>query len=292
VKQVALLVALSALLCVGADALLLGPLAAGAQARDAALVLYPVAVLLAVTAGLLGDLAALRQRRLARSVALALLTQVGLLSAAVTLPMTLTFIGAVTGPQPPGKPPLLVPDTAFIAWAFAPPVVLPLAALAALLLARSTHDATDGASGKTGAVAPTLPAQATRRSPPRLALVSLVAALYAPVAVPLALLLSQLALAAAGPPVCQPGIERCLPVESPLTLLLRDVSGGLFVLILPAVGVAIVSAHMALSRPRQDAAPTRWQSLAWWGLFLGYGTLPVLIAVVVVAGLTGGFGGE
>jgi hypothetical protein len=224
--------------------------------------------------------------------ALALLTEVVLLSAVVTLPITLTFLDAVTSPQILSKLPPAVPATAFIPWVFAPSVVLSLAAVGALLSARSRHGAMDGASGGKRAAAPALPASATRQSPPWLALVSMIAGLYALVAVPLAIVLSQLALAAAGPPVCQPDIERCLPVASPLTLLLMDVSGGLLLLILPAVGVAIVSAHVALARPRQDTSLTRWQIRARWGLILGYGTLPVLVAVYVLAILTGGIGGE
>jgi hypothetical protein len=120
---------------------------------------------------------------------------------------------------------------------------------------------------------------------------SLLAALYTPVAVPLAVLLSQLALAAS-PRVCDPAIEHCPPVESPLTPLLTALSIGLYLLILPAVGVAVVSAHVALSRLRQHKALTRWRTVAWSGLMLGYATLPVLMALVAWAVLTGAIGGE
>jgi hypothetical protein len=124
----------------------------------------------------------------------------------------------------------------------------------------------------------------TQARPPRdrLALLSLVAALYAPVAVPLAFVLDQLAWAASGPPVCQPGTGPCRPpVESPVTGLLMVLSVGLLVLIIPAVGTAIVCGHVAVSRLHQHAAPTRWRSVAWWGLILGYGTFPVLLALLV-----------
>jgi hypothetical protein len=63
-KQAALLVALGALLCVGVEALLLGPLAAEGLvygAYGAALTVYLVAMVLAVTAAILSDVAALRQ---------------------------------------------------------------------------------------------------------------------------------------------------------------------------------------------------------------------------------------
>src|SRR5262249_57278626 len=121
-------------------------------------------VLLAVTSTTLGDLAALRQQRLAPSVALALLTQAGLLSAAMSLPMTLVLLDAVTRPQTGGKLLPARPDTTFILWAFAPPVVLSLAALSAHLPARSRHGAMPWASGRRVVAHPILPASAARPS--------------------------------------------------------------------------------------------------------------------------------
>jgi hypothetical protein len=73
------------------------------------------------------------------------------------------------------------------------------------------------------------PTTEARQPQHRLALVSLVAALYTPVAVPLALLLYQLALAASGPPVCQPGSDHCLSGETLLADLLGIVVYGLVV---------------------------------------------------------------
>jgi hypothetical protein len=124
----------------------------------------------------------------------------------------------------------------------------------------------------------------------RLALVSLVAALYAPVAVPLALGLDQLALALDWPQGCPPGADHCPPAT--VTSQLLDLSYGLLILIIPAVGVAIVSGHVALSRLRYASAPKDRRIVALLGLILGYSTFPVLIALYVLAVLTGAIGIE
>jgi hypothetical protein len=242
------------------------------------LIAYLVALALAVTAGILSDVAALRQQRLILSIALALLTLLALIGVALTLPLMVTS-AVVEFPAPD------------IVFAFAPLISLLLAALGSLLLTRSRPGAQEGRSGGTDSAAPTPAALAAGEPPHRLALLSLLAALYTPVAVLLAVLLSQLALAAS-PRVCDPAIEHCPPVESPLTPLLTALSAGLLVLILPAVGVAVVSSHVALSRFRHHAAPTRWRTVAWWGLMLGYATFPVLMAFVAWAVLTGTVGGE
>ncbi len=119
----------------------------------------------------------------------------------------------------------------------------------------------------------TTPIIEARQPKNRLALVSLVAALYAPVAVPLAFLLDQLALAS-GPRVCKQGASGCPPATGTSQLL--DLSYGLLILIIPAVGVTLVSGHIALSRMRYQSAPQyRWNA-ALWGLILGYTTLLVV----------------
>jgi hypothetical protein len=274
-KLAVLLVALSALLCVGVGALLLGPLASGELARGAALGVYVVALLLAVTASILSDLTALRQQRLARFVALALLTLLGLVSASVTAPIIVALIDAVTRSPVPDLAPPPVPGTAFIAWAFAPSVVLPLTALGALPPARPRYSARAGGSSGVDAAAPTPLTPVVRQPMLWPALVSVVVALYTPVAVLLALLIYQLRHAV-------------VPLESPVIRLLGVLIFGLLVLIIPAVGVAIVSGHVALSRLRHQPAPKFWRTVAWWGLVLGYGTFPVLLALYVWAMLTSG----
>jgi hypothetical protein len=111
----------------------------------------------------------------------------------------------------------------------------------------------------------------------RLALVSLVAALYAPVAVPLAFWLDQLA-PASGPRGCNPGPSGC-PKPPPVTPLLFDLSFWLLVLIIPAVGVTLVSGVMALSRMRYQSAPQYRWNVALWSLILGYMTVPVVVTL-------------
>jgi hypothetical protein len=181
-------------------------------------------------------------------------------------------------------------------------ILLPQVTLGMLLLARSRLGTPQGdrTSSATDAAAPSIPAPsstsaAAHQPPPRLALISVVAGLYTPVAAPLAVVLTELARAASGPPVCQPGIEHCLPGvpgKSVLVNLLGVLVGGLVLIVIPAVGVAIVSGHVALSRLRRLAAPTRWRTLAWWGLLLGYSTFPVVFGlyglVVVTSGIFSG----
>lgn len=124
----------------------------------------------------------------------------------------------------------------------------------------------------------------------RLALVSLVAALYAPVAVPLAFGLDQLALALDWPQGCPPGADHCPPAT--VTSQLLDLSYGLLILIIPAVGVAIVSGIIALSRMRYQSAPKYRRNIALWGLILGYSTLPVVVALWLWAAYSGALGGD
>src|SRR5260370_13723294 len=114
----------------------------------------------------------------------------------------------------------------------------------------------------------------------RLALVSLVAALYAPVAVPLSSWLYQLALAAAGcntgAGIHVAGILVSTACPPPALTPLSGLSYGLVVLIIPAVVVAIVSGHIALSRTRDQSGPKYRRNAALWGLILGYSTVVVV----------------
>jgi hypothetical protein len=309
-KLAVLLVALGALLCIGVEVLLalfvLGPLfPTVAQRQGTAFGVYLVALVLALTSAILSDVATVQQRRLVRSLVVALVTQVGAVSAVVTLPTLFTVVEGVTSSPTLGKPHPAMPDGALIAVAFAPPIALPLVALGALFLARSRQGTPDGdgdgGGSATEAAAPLPPTPPTFPTPSvpaarqpghRLALLSVVTGLYVPVAAPLAVVLYGLALAALGPPVCQPGSDRCLPGESPVADLLRVLALGLVLLIIPAVGVAIVSGHAALSRLPVHAAPTRWRILAWWGLVLGDSTFPVLTALYMLAVLTGAGSGE
>jgi len=274
-KWAILLVALGALLSVGTVELLLHLVAWGGQTSSATFGAYLIALLLAVTAGILSDLAALRQRRLARAIFLALLTLLGLVSVSFTIPLAIEA-AFVAFPQPD------------VTLAFAPLVVLPLAALSSLLPARPQPGTRD-ASGGTQTGIPTSSAPVANRSPRRPALLSLAAGLYTPVAVPLALVLNQLALAVMGGPVC---FRNCPPVEPPASVLLMDLATGLFLLVVPVLGLALVSAHVALVRPNPQAPPTPWRTTAWWGLILGYATVPVLMALVAWAILSGAIGGE
>ena len=177
-KRAVLLVALAALLSVGTAGLLLNSVSWEGLTRSATLGAYLIALLLAFTSGILSDLAALRQGRLARAISLALLTLLGLVSLSITIPLAIvdTFVG------------FPVPD---VVLAFAPLVILPLAALSSVL-PPWPQPGTQKRSSRTETGIPASSAPAMSRSPRRPALLSLVAGLYAPVAVPLALVLNQL----------------------------------------------------------------------------------------------------
>jgi hypothetical protein len=139
----------------------------------------------------------------------------------------------------------------------------------------------------------TTPASAVRESGIRLALVSVVAALYVPVELFLTVVLHQLVIASA-PHVCGPGIGSCQPLEPPLTHLLMELVLSLeqlTLLTLPAAVVAIVTGHLALVRLRRHPAPRAWRRVARWGLVLGY-SAPVFIVPYVVWVMQGGLGGD
>ena len=125
------------------------------------------------------------------------------------------------------------------------------------------------------------PAPEARQPKNRLALVSLVAALYAPVAAPVAYWLHQLRV----PPVCKQGVSGCPPVAVPVIRLRFNPSAGLLVLIIPAVLVALVSGHIALSRMRYQSAPKYRRNVALWGLTLGYITVVALGVWVAYSGV-------
>ena len=129
---------------------------------------------------------------------------------------------------------------------------------------------------------------AVRQPGDRLALVSFVAALYMPVALPLALALSQLALATwGGPPMCPVGVDNCVAPQPPVSRLLTILASGLWYLIIPAVLTAIVSGHVALSRMRHHTEPQPRRKVAVWGLILGYGVPLVTVAIYILALFTG-----
>jgi hypothetical protein len=131
-------------------------------------------------------------------------------------------------------------------------------------------------------------AAAVRQPGDRLALISLISALYMPIALPLAMALSQLALATwGGPPACPVGVDNCVPPQSPLSRLLALGASGLAVLIIPGVVTAIVSGHLALARMRHQAEPQPRRKLAVWGLILGYGVPLLTVAFYAVALFTG-----
>ena len=121
----------------------------------------------------------------------------------------------------------------------------------------------------------TIPSTTARPPHNRLALVSLVAALYAPVVVRPAVLLFQLALA--------PMARGCLPSAEPFscpaptaTNQLLALYQGLVLLAIPAVGVALASGHIALSRMRHQSATKDRRTVALWGLILRYSTVLVV----------------
>ncbi len=136
----------------------------------------------------------------------------------------------------------------------------------------------------------TTPIIEARQPKNRLALVSLVAALYAPVAVSLAFGLDQLARALDWPQGCPPGADHCPPAT--VTSQLLDLSYGLLILIIPAVGVAIASGHIAWSRLRYQSAPKYRRNIALLGLILGYSTLPVVVVLWLWAAYSGALGGD
>ena len=64
-----------------------------------------------------------------------------------------------------------------------------------------------------------------------------------------------------------------------MTPLLFDLSLWLLVLIIPAVGVTLVSVVMALSRMRYQSAPQYRWNVALWSLILEYMTVPVVVTL-------------
>ena len=135
----------------------------------------------------------------------------------------------------------------------------------------------------------TTPASAGSQPGQRLALVSVAAALYAPVAFPLTVVLYRLVIAAA-PHACSPGIGSCPSPVPPLTRLAMAIvliAEALNLLSLPAAVVAIISGHLAVARLRQHPAPTSWRRVAWCGLILGYGAPVIVVAYYVWTLYTG-----
>jgi hypothetical protein len=131
----------------------------------------------------------------------------------------------------------------------------------------------------------TTPAPAARQPANRLAavlaLLSLVAGLFAPVALSLTVVLYHLAFVGYEPPPCGPHIGSCPDPKPPLVQLLRGVlaTGGPILLLLAAAVVAIVSGHLALLRLRRhQPAPKSGQRVAMWGLILGYSAPAFLMA--------------
>jgi hypothetical protein len=139
----------------------------------------------------------------------------------------------------------------------------------------------------------TTPASAARQPGKRLVLLSLVAALFTPVALSLTVVLYRLVIAPA-PHVCGPGIGPCPPPEPPLTQLVMTIVldlEALNLLSLPAAGVAIISGHLAVSRLRHHPAPRAWRKVAWCGLILGYGAAVFIVAYLAWV-MQGGLGGD
>jgi hypothetical protein len=137
----------------------------------------------------------------------------------------------------------------------------------------------------------TTPTSAARKPGKQLALLSLVAALVAPVAMSLTVVLYHLEFAVWCP---QGGIAGCppLPPAGQLVEGMVQTLEQVILLTLPPSVVAIISGHLAVDRMRHHAAPRRWRRVARWGLILGYGAPVFFLAYSVWLLLTGQFGGE